>query len=158
MQQKNPSGIVSLLKFNELSFWYHNQYEMFEDSFSLLSSSPQVFKNLNFFLKVFSKPSWTFRIDHGEGRDPAVQFSLRHSYWAKTGEDLDTKNQDWAPLSFPFGTFCSFPFFLKNVPFFSVLFSSFWHLMRPKRTQRTQRSFAKNLKECKECNVLLRRT
>ena len=32
----------------------------------------------------------------------------------------------WALRSFPFGTFCSFPFFLKNVPFFSVLFSSFW--------------------------------
>ena len=64
------------------------------------------------------------------------------------------------------------PFFKKNVPFFSVLFSSFWRLMRPKRTfrsfpffskerkrtQRTQRSVAKNVKERKECNVLLQRT
>ena len=53
----------------------------------------------------------------------------------------------------------------------SVLFSSFWRLMRPKRTflsfpffskegkrtQRTQRSFAKNRKERKERNVLLQR-
>ena len=49
--------------------------------------------------------------------------------------------QGWAPRSFPFGMFRSFPFGLGNVPFFSVLFSSFWWLMRPKRTQRTQRSF-----------------
>ena len=71
--------------------------------------------------------------------------------------------------SFPLGTFSSFPFFKKNVPFFSVLFTSFWRLMRPKRTfhsflffskgrkrtQRTQHSFAKN---GKERNVLLQRT
>ena len=37
----------------------------------------------------------------------------------------------------------------------SVLFSSFWRLMRPKRMQITQCSFAKNRKEC---NILLQRT
>ena len=42
-----------------------------------------------------------------------------------------------------------------SVPFFSVLFSSFWRLMRPKRTFR---SFLKNGKERKECNVILQRT
>ena len=46
----------------------------------------------------------------------------------------------------------------KNVTFFSVLFSSFWRLMRPKRTQRTLRSFAKNRKERKDHSVLLQRT
>ena len=66
--------------------------------------------------------------------------------------------QGWAPRSLPFGTFCSFPFFKRIVPFFSVLFSSFWRLIRPKRTQRTQRSFAKNVKERKERNILLQRT
>ena len=33
-------------------------------------------------------------------------------------------NQGWAPRSFPFGTFRSF-LFKRNVPLFSVLFSSF---------------------------------
>ena len=60
--------------------------------------------------------------------------------------------QGWAPRSFRFGTFRSFPFLKKNVLFFSVLFSSFWRLMRPKRTFR---SFLKN---GKERNVLLQRT
>ena len=63
--------------------------------------------------------------------------------------------QGWAQRSFPLGMFRSFPFFKKNVPFFSVLFSSFWRLMRPKRTQRTQHSFAKNKKEHKKRSVLL---
>ena len=63
-------------------------------------------------------------------------------------------------------------FSVRYVLFFSVLFSNFWRLMRPKRTfhsfpffskeqkrmQRMQRSFAKNGKEHKECNVLLQRT
>ena len=47
---------------------------------------------------------------------------------------------------------------LKNATFFSVLFSSFWQLMRPKRTQRTQRSFAKNLKERKNVLFFCKRT
>ena len=59
--------------------------------------------------------------------------------------------QGWALHSFPFSTFRSFPFFKKNVLFFSILFSSFWQLIRPKRTFR---SFLKNVKEC---NVLLQR-
>ena len=73
--------------------------------------------------------------------------------------------QGWAMRSFPFGTFRSFSFLKKNVPFFSVLFSSFWRLMRPKRMfrsfpfffkerKRMQRSFAKNRKER---NFLLQR-
>ena len=66
--------------------------------------------------------------------------------------------QGWALRSFPFGTLCSFPFLKKNVQFFSFLFSSFWRLMRPKRTQRMQHSFAKNGKERKEGNILLQRT
>ena len=49
--------------------------------------------------------------------------------------------QGWAPHSFPFSTFHSFPFFKRTVPFFSVLF----------------RSFIKNGKERKERNVLLQR-
>ena len=49
-------------------------------------------------------------------------------------------------------------FSVRYVPFFSVLFSSFWRLMRPKRTQRMQRTFAKNIKEGKERKVLLQRT
>ena len=61
----------------------------------------------------------------------------------------------WALHSFPFGMFRSFPFFKRNVLFFSVLFLSFWRLMRPKRTFR---SFLKNGKERKEHNVLLQRT
>ena len=81
-------------------------------------------------------------------------------------------SQGWALRSFPFARFRSFPFLLKNVLFFSVLFSSFWLLMRPKRMFRsfpffrkerkecnvllqiTQCSFAKNIKERKECNIL----
>ena len=61
---------------------------------------------------------------------------------------------------------------LKNAMFFYVLFSSFWQLMRPKRTmhsfaffskeckkmQRMQHSFAKNIKEHIERNILLQRT
>ena len=50
------------------------------------------------------------------------------------------------------------PFFsvlLKNATFFPILFSSFWQLMRPKRTFR---SFLKNEKNRKERNVLLQRT
>ena len=35
------------------------------------------------------------------------------------------KYQGWAPRSFPFGK--------KNVPFFSVHFSSFWQLTRPQK-------------------------
>ena len=71
--------------------------------------------------------------------------------------------QGWAPHSFLFVTFRSFPFFKRNILFFSNLYSNFWRLMRPKRTlhsfplfskerkrtQRTQRSFAKNGKERK---------
>ena len=80
--------------------------------------------------------------------------------------------QGWAPHSFLFGTFRSFPFFKKKVPFFSILFLSFWQRMRPKRMfrscpffskerkrmQRTQRSCAKKVKERKERNILLQRT
>ena len=68
---------------------------------------------------------------------------------------LLTKNQGWAPHSFPFHMFRSFPFFKRNVPFFFVLFSSFWPLMRPKRMFR---SFLKKGEERIECNVLLQRT
>ena len=64
-------------------------------------------------------------------------------------------DQGWAPHSFPFGTFCSFPFFKRNVPFCSVLFSSFWRLMRPKRMLHSFPFFSK---ECKESNIPLRRT
>ena len=45
--------------------------------------------------------------------------------------------QGWAPRSFPFRTFQSFPFKKEKVTFFSVLFSSFWRLMKPKRTLRS---------------------
>ena len=72
--------------------------------------------------------------------------------------------QGWALRSFPFGTFRSYPFFKKNVPLFSILFSSFWRLMRPKRmfrsfpSQRTQHSFAKNIKERKNVSFFCKRT
>ena len=41
--------------------------------------------------------------------------------------------QGWAPHSFAFRTFRSFAFKKENDPFFSVLFSSFWRLMKRKR-------------------------
>ena len=63
--------------------------------------------------------------------------------------------QDWALRSFPFGTFRSVPFLKKNIQLFSIFYSSFWRLMRPKRMCH---SFLKNGKERKECNVLLQRT
>ena len=52
--------------------------------------------------------------------------------------------QGWAPPSFPFRTFRSFPlFYVKNGPFFPVLFLSFWRLMRPKRVERSLQKNAK---------------
>ena len=61
----------------------------------------------------------------------------------------------FAGLSPAFFSVLNAPFFfvlLKNATLFSVLFSSFWQLMRPKRTLR---SFLKNVKERRERNVLL---
>ena len=48
---------------------------------------------------------------------PAGELSVRQ---------LEQEIQGWAPHSFPFRTFRSFPFKKENVTFFSVLFSSFW--------------------------------
>ena len=45
--------------------------------------------------------------------------------------------QGWAQRSFPFRTLRSFLFKKENISFFSVLFSSFWRLMRPKRMLRS---------------------
>ena len=42
----------------------------------------------------------------------------------------------WAPCSFPFGRFRSFPFFKRNVPFFSVLFCSFFEFLSTYETQK----------------------
>ena len=54
---------------------------------------------------------------------------------------------------------------VRSILFHTVLFSSFWRLMRPKRTFGSFpffsvlfRSFLKDGKECKKCNVLLQRT
>ena len=76
----------------------------------------------------------------------------------------DTKDvghkQGWALCSFPFGTLRSFPFLKKNVPFFSVLFSSFGRLMRPKRMEKNAKNatfFCKELKRTQECFVLLQK-
>ena len=56
------------------------------------------------------------------------------------------ENQGWAPRSFPFRRFRSFPFKKENVTFFSVLFSSFWRLMKPTRTLRSFLLFSKERK------------
>ena len=48
-----------------------------------------------------------------------------------------------------------FPVLLKNVPFFTILFLSFWRLIRPKRTERSFPFFSKEWKICKERSVLL---
>ena len=56
------------------------------------------------------------------------------------------KKQGWAPRSFPFRTFRSFSFKKENVTFFSVLFSRFWRLIKPKRTLRSFPFFSKERK------------
>ena len=94
-------------------------------------------------------------IKQSQRRMQDQQQKMSHAWIRISLLDLHLLLQGWAPRSFPFGTFRSFPFFKRNIPFFSVLFSSFWRLMRPKRTQRTQHSFEKN---GKERNVLLQRT
>ena len=54
--------------------------------------------------------------------------------------------QGWALRSFPFGTLRSFPFKKENVTFFSILFSSFWRLIKPKRTFHSFLFFSKERK------------
>ena len=51
--------------------------------------------------------------------------------------------------------FFSFPFLKKNILFFSIHFSSFWQLMRPKECSILFSSFLKNGNESKECNIVL---
>ena len=60
------------------------------------------------------------------------------TYWfSPVSPHSSSYSQGWAPRSFAFRTFRSFAFKKENVTFFSVLFSSFWRLMKPKRTLRS---------------------
>ena len=77
--------------------------------------------------------------------------------------------QGWAPRSFPFGTFHSFLFFKRNVPFFSILFFEFLATYETQKNaknaaffckewKRTQRPFAKNGKEHENVLFFCKRT
>ena len=62
-------------------------------------------------------------------------------------------NQGWAPRSFPFRTFRSFPFFYRMQRSFPFYFGVFGDLWDPKECSVIFRSFIKNGKECKDRSV-----
>ena len=78
----------------------------------------------------------------------------RYFHWKDKISSVNNM-QGWAPRSFTFWMRRSFAFFcvlLMNPTFFCVLFSSFWRLIKPKRTMRSFAFFLKNVKERKERN------